>query len=332
MVLFQFETEVDTIEKKEINHKEEVSCINQNELDQILSKEPFSVLILDCRSLLEFKKNKIITAINTTCLNDISLTEITEKKLNLENFFLNYYDKLFFRQREFLKVIIYDSSCFVSENLMKIYQILKIENKSKEVFILENGFEQFSELYPLFCSLTKDIEKNLKIYLNLEERAKISHSLLFRSIGRKPKYSEKPSEILNFLYLGNAQNSISNEQLKELNIKLILNTAKECKNYFKSEFIYKKFSFIDEEFEDIFKFFDEAFEFIEMGRRNNQGILVHCFMGMSRSAAICIAYLMKYQRISLNESYNFVKKKRPIIEINIGFMEQLKNYEIELFK
>jgi protein-tyrosine phosphatase len=87
--------------------------------------------------------------------------------------------------------------------------------------------------------------------------------------------------------------------MKELNIKLILNTAKECKNYYKTEFIYKKFSFIDEEFENIFDFFEESFDFIgqsnllinfkEMGRRNNSSILIHCFMGMSRSAAVCIA-------------------------------------------
>jgi len=87
-----------------------------------------------------------------------------------------------------------------------------------------------------------------------------------------------------------------------LNIKLILNTAKECKNYFKSEFIYKKFSFIDEEFENIFKYFDEAFEFIEMGRRNNHGILIHCFMGMSRSAAICIAVRCE-NKISFKKSF-----------------------------
>lgn len=203
MVLFQFEREEEVKEKEEMKYKEEVILINQEELEKILIEEPFSILLLDCRPLNEFKKNKIITSINTKNFENISIKEITEKKINLENYFTNYYDKLFFRQREFLKVIIYDKNDFISENLIKIYQILKIESKSKEIFILENGFENFKNFNSLFCEKTKNEEKNLKIYLSIEERAKLSHSLLFRSIGRKPKYSEKPSEILNFLFLGN---------------------------------------------------------------------------------------------------------------------------------
>ncbi|KAF2896227.1 hypothetical protein ILUMI_09948, partial [Ignelater luminosus] len=59
--------------------------------------------------------------------------------------------------------------------------------------------------------------------------------------------------------------------------------------------------------------------------------LLHCIAGVSRSAALCIAYLMKYHRFSLLDAYNYVKLKRPIIRPNCGFFRQLIEYEMDLF-
>jgi hypothetical protein len=179
----------------EYNHREEVVCLNKEELEKILLKEPFSVLLLDCRPSIDFKKNTILTSIH------VNMENVDLRDFNLEDIFVNYYDKLFFRQREFVKVVIFDES--LSENSIKVYQMLQIENKTKELYILEDGFKDFSKLNPLLCSKTMQTEKNFEIYYSVEERAKIAHSLLFKSIGRKPKYSETPSQILPFLYLGN---------------------------------------------------------------------------------------------------------------------------------
>jgi len=48
-------------------------------------------------------------------------------------------------------------------------------------------------------------------------------------------------------------------------------------------------------------------------------VLVHCHMGVSRSATVVIAYLMKYFHMTHREAYNFVKKKRSVINPNEGF-------------
>ena len=39
--------------------------------------------------------------------------------------------------------------------------------------------------------------------------------------------------------------------------------------------------------------FERCFECIEEARAQNSAVLVHCYRGMSRSATIVIAYLMK---------------------------------------
>ena len=58
--------------------------------------------------------------------------------------------------------------------------------------------------------------------------------------------------------------------------------------------------------------------------------MVYCRAGMSRSATLCIAYFMRYHNMSMDEAFQFVKEKRPIIHPNPGFVRQLKQFEAKL--
>ena len=58
-----------------------------------------------------------------------------------------------------------------------------------------------------------------------------------------------------------------------------------------------------------------------------ENCLVHCKLGISRSAAVVIAYLIKYYKLSTDEAVDFVKSKRTSIKPNDGFMRQLYTYE-----
>jgi len=58
--------------------------------------------------------------------------------------------------------------------------------------------------------------------------------------------------------------------------------------------------------------------------KNNGGkTLVHCHAGISRSAAVCLAYLMTCKGMHLDEAFKFVKEKREVIAPNFNFMGQL---------
>ncbi len=70
-----------------------------------------------------------------------------------------------------------------------------------------------------------------------------------------------------------------------------------------------------------------SFFFLLSNRKNNSKCLVHCKMGVSRSASTVIAYAMKEYGWSLEKAYNFVKQKRSIAQPNAAFMRQLAEYE-----
>lgn len=60
-------------------------------------------------------------------------------------------------------------------------------------------------------------------------------------------------------------------------------------------------------------------------------MLVHCQVGISRSATILIAFLMKEYKLRFKEAFEMVVKKRKIVDPNEGFRKELLEYEKQLF-
>ncbi|RCI04637.1 tyrosine/serine/threonine protein phosphatase pps1, partial [Rhizopus stolonifer] len=64
--------------------------------------------------------------------------------------------------------------------------------------------------------------------------------------------------------------------------------------------------------------------------RQKKGIcLIHCRVGVSRSAAIAICYVMKHLNLGLVEAYLFVRARRlnVIIQPNLKFMYEMLQLE-----
>lgn len=130
-----------------------------------------------------------------------------------------------------------------------------------------------------------------------------------------------PTFIIDNIYLGSAFNAASYETLKELNIKLIINTTAEISNYYPDEFQYIRYRLYDNNKHRIKKYLEEAFNDIKEYQNNNKNgnILIHCFMGASRSASLVIYYIMKTLKhkdgkpYSFDDAVQYIREKRIIV-------------------
>ncbi|XP_075390559.1 protein phosphatase Slingshot homolog 1 isoform X2 [Tenrec ecaudatus] len=138
---------------------------------------------------------------------------------------------------------------------------------------------------------------------------------------------DKPSLIFDHLYLGSEWNASNLEELQGSGVDYILNVTREIDNFFPGLFAYHNIRVYDEETTDLLAHWNEAYHFINKAKRNHSKCLVHCKMGVSRSASTVIAYAMKEFGWSLEKAYNYVKQKRSIARPNAGFMRQLSEYE-----
>ena len=72
--------------------------------------------------------------------------------------------------------------------------------------------------------------------------------------------------------------------------------------------------------------------FIKQGlaKQPIEGTLVICTAGMSRSATVCISYLMKHFDMTYQQAFEKVKQARRFIKPNDGFVKFLQGYEKQL--
>lgn len=87
----------------------------------------------------------------------------------------------------------------------------------------------------------------------------------------------------------------------------------------------------DTEDENLLDYLDVCLDFIDRGRKEG-AVLVHCFAGVSRSAAIITAYLMRSEQRSQEDALESLRQCCEFVCPNDGFLEQLKLFEEMGFK
>lgn len=301
-------------------------------------------IVIDCRSFLSFNSAHIRGALNIHCppilkrrlhrgtsTLDCLLTSPESKQLLEESETLILYEDHTQDWKELEK-----------DSTMKIiYMLLKRERITKKLYFIKGGFEIFSSSYPSMCFFAKPscTLQTGSSPLGLKLKGKDSKRTSNPRIDQEIKESEarpsstlnqnEPVEILKHLFLGSEIHASRKEVLERLGITSIVNVSSNIPNYFENTFDYKSIPVDDTFNADIGKWFEEAARFIDAVKNSKGRVLVHCQAGISRSATICLAYLISRYRLRLDEAYEYVKKRRSVISPNFNFMGQLLNWESE---
>ena len=146
------------------------------------------------------------------------------------------------------------------------------------------------------------------------------------------KLSYQHTHIIDSIYLGNAYNASNFTDLEQTNIGMIVNITEEIPNYYPDNFDYYNIHTLDDNKHHIKPYITSALEYIMNYQLEHpsKNILVHCFMGSSRSAGIVVAYYSLKFNKSIDESIAYVKDKRWIVNINTTFIQDLKEWREEV--
>lgn len=158
---------------------------------------------------------------------------------------------------------------------------------------------------------------------------------------------DAPTEIFDHVYLGSEWNASNLEELQRngcvrlcdccanhslimlhfFSVRHILNVTREIDNFFPGMFDYCNVRVYDDEKTDLLKHWDNTFKYISRAKMEGSKVLVHCKMGISRSASVVIAYAMKAYNWDFSQAIKHVKEKRNCIKPNKSFVSQLETYQ-----
>uniref|UniRef100_A0A8C2H334 Dual specificity phosphatase 16 n=1 Tax=Cyprinus carpio TaxID=7962 RepID=A0A8C2H334_CYPCA len=249
------------------------------------------VLLIDSRPFVEYNACHILEAVNVNC------SKLMKRRL----------------QQDKIQI----SELLQHSAKRKVRHVfISIRPHKTPVCVLSwsaGGFVAFSQLFPGLCEGKSPLVPSC-----------ISQPCL-------PVSSSGPTRILPHLYLGCQRDVLNQELMQQNDIAYVLNASNTCP---KPDFIpdshFLRVPVNDSFCEKILPWLDRSVEFIEKAKASNASVLVHCLAGISRSATIAIAYIMKRMDMSLDEAYRFVKEKRPTISPNFNFLGQLLDFEKKL--
>ncbi|XP_067362876.1 protein phosphatase Slingshot homolog 2 isoform X4 [Channa argus] len=138
---------------------------------------------------------------------------------------------------------------------------------------------------------------------------------------------DSPTEIFEHVFLGSEWNASNLEELQNSGVRYILNVTREIDNFFPGMFEYHNIRVYDEEATNLLEYWNDTYKFITKAKKAGAKCLVHCKMGVSRSASTVIAYAMKEYGWNLDTAFDYVKERRAVTKPNPSFMKQLEEYQ-----
>lgn len=131
------------------------------------------------------------------------------------------------------------------------------------------------------------------------------------------------------IYLGNFIDACRIGQLRENRIKRVLSVINHempdaVKKLYRDNGI-EHYAFLvhDRPSQDLIPYLEPCYSILS----DNVKTLVHCHMGISRSASIVIYYMMRFHELDYDAAYLYIRARRRYIQPNRGFEAQLRSLE-----
>uniref|UniRef100_A0A3P8SSF2 Dual specificity phosphatase 8a n=1 Tax=Amphiprion percula TaxID=161767 RepID=A0A3P8SSF2_AMPPE len=266
------------------------SAMDIKRLASLIQRGTGRLLVIDSRTFSEYNASHVQGAVNVCCSKLVKRRLQQDKVSVTELLQPNGKVKVELGRKQ--EVVVYDQSSKEAGHLSKdgFVHILmgKLEGTFHKVSLLTGGFAAFSSCFPGLC----EGKPATALPMSLSQPC-----LPVANVGK---------DVLNKDLM--AQNGITYPD-------------------FISESHFMRIPVNDNYCEKLLPWLDKTNEFIDKAKVSNCRVIVHCLAGISRSATIAIAYIMKTMGLSSDDAYRFVKDRRPSISPNFNFLGQLLEFE-----
>uniref|UniRef100_K7G8V6 Dual specificity protein phosphatase 8 n=1 Tax=Pelodiscus sinensis TaxID=13735 RepID=K7G8V6_PELSI len=290
--------------------------MDAKKLASLLRNGAEGTLVIDSRSFVEYNSWHVLSSVNICCSKLVKRRLPQDKGCSSSAPDPGHLQEV--EAEEHQDVVVYDQSTrdvsgLAADSFLSIL-LGKLDSCFHSVSILTGGFATFSSCFPGLC------EGKPAAILPMS----ISQPCL-------PVANVGPTRILPHLYLGSQKDVLNKDLMTQNGISYVLNASNSCP---KPDFIcdshFMRIPVNDNYCEKLLPWLDKSIEFIDKAKVSSCQVIVHCLAGISRSATIAIAYIMKTMGMSSDDAYRFVKDRRPSISPNFNFLGQLLEYERSL--
>ncbi|XP_076439527.1 dual specificity protein phosphatase 2-like [Babylonia areolata] len=316
----------------------------QQEERQVEGEGEGETLVLDCRPFLAYNRGHVAGALNVHC--PPILRRRSGGVLGVEQVVPGRGERERLLAGGYTSVVLYDQSTrdvtaaaaaaaaaavpgdlqsgsSPASNLLPVLSSLVSQQRSRllhpgypappRLYYLAGGYDALSQQCPFLC-----VTQQLPPFT--PPRSQFASSAL----------DAQPVEIVPHLLLGSGRHSSDLDLLRRLGVTALVNVSGDCENHFPSLFRYLRIPVRDSASADLSAWFPRANRFIDEVKAEGGRVLVHCLAGRSRSATICMAYLMYSRHLSLDAAFEHVRSRRQVIDPNLNFMRQLQDYQLSL--
>uniref|UniRef100_A0A6A7FSF3 protein-tyrosine-phosphatase n=2 Tax=Hirondellea gigas TaxID=1518452 RepID=A0A6A7FSF3_9CRUS len=291
---------------------ENVREVSVQHLATVVRDNTDEVLIIDSRTFSEYNTSHALHSVNVWS-SKIRKKRLQQNAMSVQDYLCSACDMRRSSQAgEWSQIIVYDQSAPGIANVLMdsfLYVLLdRLSSVYKSVHLLIGGFLEFQAQCPDCC---EDATQKCSPLTSLSQPC-----LPVANIG--------PTRILPFLYLGSQHDANNRQMLQDHCVLYELNVSISCpKPDFVQDSHFLRIPVNDNFSEKLTPYFWDAFNFIDKVRESGGSVLVHCLAGISRSATVAIAFVMKHLHLPYEEAYRYVKNRRPTISPNINFVGQL---------